>query len=445
MYDSFVEDIGSIYDLADVVLITDDRGYIEYYKVFRDVGTRLVPSPEGTHILDLHQHLKESTSTVMKVLERGEPVINEKQTLNLFKERTVEVLTHTFPIKDGDKVIGVIEIDRYMDSDLRRRRSTRRGISSPSSAFYSLEDIVTENKEMKLLMEKVKRAARTSSPVMIWGETGTGKELFAQAVHNHSYRRTNSFLAQNCSAIPLSLGESIFFGTTRGSFTGAEDKIGLFEMANRGTLMLDELNSMDLQLQSKLLRVTESRSVRKIGASEVVNVDVRLISTLNEDPKLVMERGRLRRDLFYRLAVVFIEIPPLRKRRDDILLLANYFVKEYSSLLGIGIKGLDSQVQEAFMSYDWPGNVRELKHVIEAAFNFAEGTEIGLRDIPDYFFTGEKLSQTQGDLKARVDGFERQEIKKALENTTSLKEAAELLAISRQNLRQKMLRHKLEL
>ncbi len=441
MYDSFVEDIGSIYDLADVVLITDRRGYIEYYKVFRNLGTRLQPDPIGIHILDLHQHLKEDTSTVMKVIEKGEPVINEKQTLNIFKERTVEVLTHTFPIKDGDRVLGVIEIDRYMDSDLRRR-SSRRSFSS-SSSFYSLEDIITQNKKMKLLLEKVKRAARTSSPVMIWGETGTGKELFAQAIHNHSYRRTNSFLAQNCSAIPLSLGESIFFGTTKGSFTGAEDKIGIFEMAHKGSLMLDELNSMDLQLQSKLLRVTESRSVRKIGASQAVNVDVRLISTLNEDPQLVMEKGKLRRDLFYRLAVVFLEIPPLRKRRDDVLLLANYFVEEYSRSLGMGTKKLSPQVEEAFLNYDWPGNVRELKHVIEAAFNFAEGNMIGLPDIPDYFFNGAKPSK-EGSLKELLEDFEINQIRVALKKSSSMKAAAESLGISRQNLRHKMLRYGIE-
>lgn len=295
MVDGLVEDIGNLYDLADVVLITDSKGIIEYYKVFRSLGTRLHPNPVGMHMLDLHQHLTQRTSTVMKVIENSEPVINEKQTLNIFKERTVEVLTSTFPIRNGEEVIGVIEIDRYLDADLLRTRARHRRSSSKFDRLFALEDLITQNPQMKKLLHQVRRASRTSSPVMIWGETGTGKELIAQSIHNHSFRRTNSFVAQNCSAIPLSLGESIFFGATRGSFTGAEDKIGIFEMAHRGTLLLDEINSMDIDLQSKLLRVTESKSVRKIGARDTVSVDVRLVSTLNEDPLLAMEKNKLRR------------------------------------------------------------------------------------------------------------------------------------------------------
>lgn len=380
----------------------------------------------------------------MKVLQRGEPVINEKQTLNIFKERTVEVLTHTFPIKDGERVIGVIEIDRYYDGDLRRSRTGRRSIDSDSGALYSLDDVITENKKMLELLDKVKRAARTSSPVMIWGETGTGKELLAQSIHSHSYRRHNSFLAQNCSAIPLSLGESIFFGTTRGSFTGAEDKVGIFEMAHKGSLMLDELNSMDLQLQSKLLRVTESRSVRKIGARESVNVDVRLISTLNEDPHQAMDSGKLRRDLFYRLAVIYLEVPPLRKRRDDIELLSKYFADQYRHIMGSKVKGLSPQVMEAFMAYDWPGNVRELKHVIESAFNFADGDYIELRDIPDYFISPQGIVSGDQGLKSQVENFEKDRIIEALAMSPCLTEAADFLKISRQNLRHKLNRYGLE-
>lgn len=440
MVDGYVEDIGYLYDLADVILITDKEGRIEYYKVFRSLGTRLIDDPVGMHILDMHQHLSSASSTVMRVIQKGEPIINEKQTLNLFKERTVEVLTSTFPIRDGEEVIGAIEIDRYHDPDLRRSPPERRkDLSSSYNVYFTVDDFVTGNPVMKELLRKTMRAARTSSPVMVSGETGTGKELIAQSIHNHSFRRHNPFVAQNCSAIPLTLGESIFFGTTKGSFTGAEEKIGLFEMAHKGTLVLDEINSMDINLQSKLLRATESRSIRKIGGTDSVSVDVRLVTTLNEDPHKAMELGKLRRDLFYRLSVVLLEIPPLRDRRGDIPLLVEHYVDHYNRLMNSKILGIDKHVLDAFMSYAWPGNVRELKHAIESAFNFVESDRIGLGDIPSYIHSREEKSpQGEFDLNRALREFEIGHIVRALQGSDSLKRAAEKLKISRQSLRYKI-------
>ncbi len=438
MIDRYVEDIGYLYDLADVILITDSKGKIEYYKVFRSLGTRICEDPVGMNILDLHQHLKKNTSTVMKVIEKGEPIINELQALNIFKERTVKVLTSTFPIRDGEEVIGAIEIDRYHDPDVRRL-PVRKRYGSAHNAYFTIDDVVTEHPVMKDLLQKTRRAARTSSPVMIWGETGTGKELFAQSVHNHSFRRTNAFVSQNCSAIPLTLGESIFFGTTSGSFTGAEDKMGLFEMAHEGTLLLDEINSMDIQLQSKLLRATESRSIRKIGGVDSINVDVRLITTLNEDPQVAMERGVLRRDLFYRLAVVFMKLLPLRERRGDIPLLVKHFVDNYNHLFGTNIKGVHPSVENLFMDYSWPGNVRELKHVIESSFNLATGDVITLEDLPPFLFSDSwNVVQQEIDLNKEMERFEKNCILKALSGSSSLKETAKKLSISRQSLRYKL-------
>ncbi len=438
MADRYVEDIGYLYDLADMILITDNKGNIEYYKIFRSLGTRICEDPVGMNILDLHQHLKKKTSTVMKVIEKGEPIINELQSLNIFKERTVQVLTSTFPIRDGEEVVGVIEIDRYHDPDVRRL-PVRKNYSTSYDAYFTINDVVTNHPVMKDLLEKTRRAARTSSPIMIWGETGTGKELIAQSVHNHSFRRTNAFVSQNCSAIPLTLGESIFFGTTSGSFTGAQEKIGLFEMAHEGTLLLDEINSMDIQLQSKLLRATESRSIRKIGGTDSIRVDVRLVTTLNEDPHLAIENGKLRRDLFYRLAVVLLKLPPLRERREDIPLLIDYFIESYNHHIGGNIKGVDPSVKELFMEYRWPGNIRELKHVIESAFNFADGGLITLNDLPSYLLESEREEVIDPyDLNKQLEAFERNCILRAIEGSTSLKETAAKLNISRQSLRYKL-------
>src|SRR5690606_37593252 len=255
-----------------------------------------------------------------------------KQYLNIFKERTVTVLTTTLPIMAGNEVIGAIDINRYFDVDLRKvDEHDIKDNFNYSDLFFTIDDILTSNPAMIEVKNKTLKAAKTNSPVMIYGETGTGKDLIAQAIHNHSFRKHNTFIVQNCSAIPLTLGEGIFFGTTRGSFTGAENKMGLFEMADGGTLVLDELNSMDINLQSKLLRATESNIIRRIGGSNLVNVDVRIISTLNEDPHFVIEQNKLRQDLFYRLGVVLISVPPLRERKEDIPLLVDSFIQEYNS------------------------------------------------------------------------------------------------------------------
>lgn len=445
MFKKYVENLPRLFNHIDFLVITDNDGYIEFYKVFNSLGNKIVEDPVGLHILELHQHLNEETSTVMRVLRDGEPVINEKQYLNIFKERTVTVLTTTLPLKEGNKTIGAVDINKYFDADLRKIEDyDMENTSSIGSLFFTIDDILTGNKKMNQIKEKTLKAAKTNSPVMVYGETGTGKELVAQAIHNHSFRKSSPFIIQNCSAIPLTLGESIFFGTTKGSFTGAENKKGLFEMANSGTLVLDELNSMDISLQSKLLRAAENNCVRRIGGSNLINVDVRIISTLNEDPNTAIEQNKLRHDLFYRLGVVLIYIPPLRERKDDIPLLINSFINEYNAKMGKEIKKVDKKAKELLMDYNWPGNVRELKHIIESAFNFAESEIITEEYLPYNIKHGEKekiLNLNMEDkfsLTKVVNDYEKKYIELALESSDTLNEAAKLLKISRQSLKYKM-------
>lgn len=445
MFKKSLENLPKLFNYADFFVVTDKDGYIEFYKMFRSAGTKIVEDPVGLHILELHQHLNEETSTVMRVLKNGEPIINEKQHLNLFKERTVTVLTTTLPLMAGNEVIGAIDINKYYDLDLRKFNEQRiKDSFNYSNSSFTIDDIITNNPTMIEVKNKTLKAAKTHSPVMIYGETGTGKDLIAQAIHNHSFRKHNPFIIQNCSAIPLTLGESIFFGTTKGSFTGAENKMGLFEMADGGTLVLDELNSMDINLQSKLLRATESNIIRRIGGSGLVNVDVRIISTLNEDPHFVIEQNKLRQDLFYRLGVVLINIPPLRERKEDIPLLVDSFIKEYNSKMDKNIKGVSKQVMDLFMEYNWPGNVRELKHVIESAFNFTEKNIIDEKEIPYYVKNQMKTKEdsininSEFCLNTALKDFEINYIKLALESSNTLNEAAKLLKISRQTLKYKM-------
>lgn len=446
------EDIPKLFKNIDFFLITDKNGYIKYYEVINNLGSRIVEEPAGLHILELHQHLTHETSTVMRALKTKEPIINEKQYLNIFKERTVTILATTLPLISGGEVIGAIEIDRYLDEDLAQyEEEDFNNERNQNNYFFTIDDIITNNPDMIAVKNQALKAAKTSSPVMIYGETGTGKELIAQAIHNHSFRKNNPFIVQNCASIPSSLGESILFGTTKGSFTGAENKVGLFEIANGGTLVLDELNSMDINLQSKLLRVTEKGHFRRLGGKNIINVDVRLISTINEEPYYLIETNRIRKDLFYRLGVVLIYIPPLRDRKDDIPLLVKSFIDEYNKKMQKNIKGLSKEVKDLIMDYDWPGNIRELKNFIEGAFNFTEGSIIDKDSVPYHIISIDKDNKSKintedkFDLNEAIKEQEIKYIKLALENSKTLTDAARLLRISRQLLKYKLDKYGIEI
>jgi arginine utilization regulatory protein len=218
-------------------------------------------------------------------------------------------------------------------------------------------------------------AAATPSPVMLYGETGTGKELFAQAIHNHSGCKSSRYTAVNCAAIPENLLEGLLFGTTSGAFTGARNKHGLFERSNGGTIFLDELNSMAVGLQAKILRVIQERKVRRLGSLNENEIDVKIVSSVNQPPHMAIADNTLRPDLFYRLGVVFIPIPPLRERKEDIILLARHFLAKHSRAMGRQVTDISSDVRALFNDYDWPGNVRELEHVIEGAINMVVSSQ----------------------------------------------------------------------
>jgi arginine utilization regulatory protein len=235
-------------------------------------------------------------------------------------------------------------------------------------------------------------AASTPSPVMIYGETGTGKELFAQAIHNHSGRKSTRYTAVNCAAIPENLLEGLLFGTTSGAFTGARNKLGLFERASGGTIFLDELNAMPIGLQAKILRVIQERKVRRLGSLRETEIDVKIISSVNKEPHVAIAENALRPDLFYRLGVVFIPIPPLRERKEDIILLARHFLAKHSRVLNRKVDDISADVLDLFHDYDWPGNVRELEHVIEGAINLVISSRtIERRHLQSHLTTWQRL------------------------------------------------------
>lgn len=244
------------------------------------------------------------------------------------------------------------------------------------SAENAFEAIIGSNQIFRRQIETARRAAANDLPVFITGETGTGKDIVARAIHRAGRRKHAPYIAENCGAVPENLAESIFFGTERGAFTEAITKPGLFEEAEGGTIFLDELNSMPVYLQAKLLRALQENTLRRIGGIRDITFDVRVVSAVNEPPELLMKTGRLRPDLYYRLAAVRIDLPPLRQRREDIPLLAAHFLAAANEKYGKNVRGFDSNSMDLLMKMDYPGNVRQLQNIVESATAMSLAEEI---------------------------------------------------------------------
>jgi formate hydrogenlyase transcriptional activator len=240
-----------------------------------------------------------------------------------------------------------------------------------------VEGIVGSSPALRAVLDKVRVVAPTGATVLIGGETGTGKELIAHAIHALSERRRLPFVKVNCASIPAELLESELFGHERGSFTGAiAQRIGRFEAAHGGTLFLDEIGELPLHLQTKLLRVIQEQEFERVGGSRTIRVDVRIVAATNRDLKAMVEQNRFRADLYYRLAVFPLTVPPLRERREDILLLTRYFVHKHARRMGRNIESISAFALEALTNYDWPGNIRELQNVIERSVVLSEGPDL---------------------------------------------------------------------
>ncbi|NIP38860.1 MAG: GAF domain-containing protein [Candidatus Dadabacteria bacterium] len=277
----------------------------------------------------------------------------------------------------------------------------------------NFEEIIGENDELKKILHKVEIVAPTDSAVLILGETGTGKELIARAIHNLSSRKPRSFVKVNCGAISPTLIESELFGHEKGSFTGAvNERTGRFEIADGGTIFLDEISELSLELQVKLLRVLQEGEFERVGSSVSKKVDVRIIAATNKDLEILMKEGEFRADLFYRLNVVPIEVPSLRERKSDIPLLVNYFVSQYSKKLGKKIKGVSSKSLDRLMNYNWPGNIRELQNVLERNIVLSQGSTL---NIEDKFINSIDLADNEEGM--RLENIERSHIIKVLEKT----------------------------
>jgi len=335
------------------------------------------------------------------------------------------------------RAVESIQKDKELEH-LRRRLDQR----------FGLEQIVGQSKQMKEVFAKIQRAAPVDSTVLILGESGTGKELVAQALHQSSLRKKGPFVAVNCAAVPATLVESELFGHVRGAFTGATDRrIGRFEQADGGTLFIDEIGDFELGLQAKLLRVLESLTVTPVGGHEDRKVDVRVIAATSRDICKMVEEGKFREDLYYRLNVVQIALPPLRERPDDIPLLVEHFLKEISQQKHTPMKRVSAEVMRRFQQYRWPGNVRELRNTLESMMVLAEGDVLTERDLPERIAGGTAPVATVHEIPAglTMEELERLAITKALDQFHGNRtHAANRLGISVRTLQRKLRQYELE-
>jgi DNA-binding NtrC family response regulator len=297
-------------------------------------------------------------------------------------------------------------------------------------------EIISASHEMEAVKKMILKVARSASPVLIRGESGTGKELIARSIHNQSPRVAEMFQAVNCAAINENLLESELFGHEKGSFTGAHaEKKGLFEVADRGTLFLDEIGELDIGMQAKLLRALQEREIRRVGGTRTIKIDVRVVAATNRDLRAMVSDGRFRDDLYYRINVLSVDVPPLRERRDDIPVLIDYFLKKHTRNTSRLVRGLTPETRRLMMDYSWPGNVRQLESAIERAILLCEGDLITVEDLP-LEVRQEARPTTEGAFKLPAEGIsfedvERSLIVQAMEQTDyNITKAAKLLGLT---------------
>ena len=463
-------------DYVDGIMLTDEKGNIVYSVRFNPRFSNESTEKDFTQILgknflEVYTSMQEEESSIVKCIKSGKVIYNERQNIVDFQGNTLCTQNITLPIMSSGKVLGTIELSKDItsihDIDINKNASIKpnqknilRPIKHPT--YYSFDSIITKDKKMLDTIKRAKLMAKSNSPVLVYGETGTGKELFVQSIHNYSNCNKGPFIAQNLASIPENLFESMLFGSSKGAFTGAIDKIGLFEAADKGTLFLDEINSMPLHLQSKLLRVLQDKNVRKVGNTKCTYVDVRIIAAMNVSPQECLENGILRKDLFFRLNVNSISIPPLRDRRCDIPLLVEYFINNYNYTLTSNVTGISRSVSNFFEIYSWPGNVRELQHIIESAINIVKSGTIEMHHLPAYLHNDASDSNSEvntpferlqnsafydsnSNLHEILNRIERDIIVKRLkENRGNVSNTAKTLGIPRQTLQYKLSKFNLD-
>jgi DNA-binding NtrC family response regulator len=412
----------------------------EQYQVI--VSDLFLPDKSG---LDILQNVRKVSPDTEVIVVTGHA--SAQTAVRAMKEGAFDYITK--PI-DFDElkivVIKALEKQKLLSENIYLRRQLQ--------GRFEFNNIIGSSPAMSLVFERMNRIVKTDSAVLVTGESGTGKELVARALHYNGTRKDRPFIAVNCSAIPETLLESELFGHVRGAFTGAiKDKAGKFEAANHGTIFLDEIGTLPLHLQAKLLRVLQEHEVEKVGSNKTVKLHVRVISATNSDLEEMVKRGEFREDLYYRLNVIPLRLPPLRERQQDIMHLTAFFLEKQSRLMGRPLCSIGKQVLEVFEQYAWPGNVRELENLIERMIALTDATVITLDDVPSKIVGAKpsneresaKLPDSGLDLVETISRIERDLISQALKSSEGVKaKAAALLGINRTTLVEKIKRLKME-
>ncbi|MDA8407985.1 MAG: sigma-54 dependent transcriptional regulator [Deltaproteobacteria bacterium] len=447
--------------MPNVLIVDDERNYLFVLEdLLTDEGYNVFTASSGTEALELlrDQQIDTILSDIkmpgmngIELLERvfasdpGLPVIlmtafaEVDQAVSAMKKGAVDHIQKPFDNDDIKRAVARAIQKRSLDKNLRRIDSTQ------YDPVWGA--IIGESEAMDRVFHIVKRVADTSATVLISGESGTGKEVIAKALHKASSRASKAFVSINCAAIPETLLESELFGYEKGAFTGAvSTKQGKFEIADSGVLFLDEIGEMSLNLQVKLLRVLQEQEFQRVGGNRDIRVDVRLVAATNKDLRTQVDAGLFRSDLFFRLNVVHVPMPPLRERMTDIPLLITYFLKKFCTRLGRQMLEIQPETMRVLCSYSWPGNVRELENAIEYAILMSRGHSITVEDLPNQIRSHKapdsnvelNLEKNTGLMDA-LDAMEEKMIRDALRKAGAIQaQAAKILGISRSNLQYKM-------
>ncbi|WP_144462351.1 sigma-54 interaction domain-containing protein [Siminovitchia fortis] len=427
-----------VHSTHDGVIAIDRNGKVKLVNEHAKILLGVEAEMKGRNITEFIPQ-----SDMIRILEKGEIERNDIATIGGRK-----VVINRSPVIVKGKIVGAVsnfkEITDIQKIELQlRRKLHRHGLE----AKYRLSDIIGDTSEIREAVNLARKFAGTESTVLITGESGTGKELFAQGIHSASSRALGPFVAVNCAVLPENLLESEMFGYEKGTFTGGlkDGKPGLFELAHGGTLFLDEIGEISLRIQALLLRVLEERAIRRVGGERIIPVDVRIITATNRNLEKAVEQKQFRADLYYRLNVLSLELPPLRKRLADTPKLVESFIQEYNDKRKIKIETVEKELLCLFQKYDWPGNIRELRNTIERMVVLEEGAVLRLKDAK---FLIEKINRRRStqdpDMKGSIKNKERELILTTLERYGNNKTlAAQSLGIDRSTLWRKMKEYKL--
>ena len=466
---------GTLEQISQGIQIYDKNGNA----VFFNTATRKISGipenmkVEGRHLLDLYDE-NEEISTVLTAIRTGSPVFNRVDHFKLNSGKQLSTVNTAYPLFRRKELVGAVSVDmdqQYIKKELKRlqeaenaMKTFREGGEEIRFSGYTFDHII--GRGMAEAVRLAKKAADSGNNVLLVGETGTGKEIFAQSIHRESRRSKNRFVALNCAAVPETLIESILFGTVKGSFTGSENRTGYLEQADGGTLFLDELNSMSLSMQSRLLRVLQENVFRRVGGEKDIRVNVRIIASCNEDPFKAIEENRIRRDLFYRVSTIMIELPPLRNHTEDLEELIRYHIRANDRYFLHTFTEIDREVMELFRNYSWPGNVRELFHVLDYARNVTEEEVLRTGSLPPYLrkretrkaagvpagreayagASGNEFNFSENTLQDILDVYEHRALMAALEHYGyNITKTADALGIRRQSLQYRIKKYGIQI